>query len=306
MGMDKWLGEVYEQLSAPFGEDALTVDKSRGESVVLVGVKGGYVTERLNDVFGMCGVQWTLEYSNYTISDDGKSANVNVAIQYRLPDEISKGYGGPRFAYDSDGNLRPIDESEKWSRPVYAVGSSMIIRGRVADAKKGAVTMGLSKAASYLGVGMDAYKGMISFEDGAFVRTGEEVKEQNMSMIALVNALKVADMSALQTLRSDMSIDSAVIDAIHVEIFKEMEGSGYSNLFKDNWLLVIGRDAGFKDTTVQEIREVSRMLVTLQLGSVDKEEFPKMLEAWKRDMSWAEFVDYWGKQEGNGTVVEDE
>ena len=48
--------EQVQALRAPLPAEALTPDTSRGFE--LTSIKAAYVIERLNDVFGTCGVGW--------------------------------------------------------------------------------------------------------------------------------------------------------------------------------------------------------------------------------------------------------
>lgn len=88
-------------------------------------IKAIYVVERLNDVFGIG--KW--QQRNEVINDEGKMKTVHSFID--IPD-----YG---IYLDNFGGNDNADEG---------------------DAFKGAVTDALTKMASYLGIGMDVYKGL--------------------------------------------------------------------------------------------------------------------------------------------------
>lgn len=121
----------FAQLSAPLPAEAYETDNSRG--FPLTGIKGAYVIERLNEVLGLCGDSWRFTITSMEIED--KFVLVDIALSYWLTD--------------------------RWSEPIPASGDQRIVKGRVGDAKKGAVTDALKKAASFLGVGNRAYKGLL-------------------------------------------------------------------------------------------------------------------------------------------------
>jgi len=113
--------DLIEQLKAPLPPEAVSANPERPNLSV---IKVIYVVERLNEVFGLNG--WRI--SNHIV-EQGKMIVVKGSLtvpEYGI--EIEQ-YGG---------NDNPD-------------------RG---DAYKGACTDALSKCASYLGVGMDVYKGL--------------------------------------------------------------------------------------------------------------------------------------------------
>jgi hypothetical protein len=150
--------EQIAALRASFPAEALKPDTSRGFE--LTSIKAAYVIERLNDVFGPCGIGWRYVHSPFedVPSEDGRLEVVTeVAFQYRCADE---GTGCGRviwnngWQYDSDGS---------WSEPIFACGGKSLGRGGApyTDARKSAVTDGLTKAASMIGVGHQVFKGLV-------------------------------------------------------------------------------------------------------------------------------------------------
>ena len=126
------LASLFAQLSAPLPLEAIETDSSRG--FALTGIKGAYVIERLNQVLGLCGTGWCFSICSMEITD--KFVLADIELQYRIDGE--------------------------WSKPIPSSGEQMIVRGRVGDAKKGAVTDAIKKAAGMLGVGNEAYKGLLT------------------------------------------------------------------------------------------------------------------------------------------------
>ena len=117
---------LYEQLSAPFPQEAYTRDDSRG--FALTSLKPQYIVERLNEV---CGV-------------DG----------WELVGEFTRGDGDVLFT----GKLVINDGFTGHGQ--IAVGAALIKKS-LSDAYKSAKTDALSKAASYFGVGNDMFKGLV-------------------------------------------------------------------------------------------------------------------------------------------------
>ena len=77
--------DQIEALRAPFPAEALSADTSRGFE--LTSIKAAYVIERLNDVFGPCGIGWRYVHSplEELPSPNGHTEIVTeVAFQYRF------------------------------------------------------------------------------------------------------------------------------------------------------------------------------------------------------------------------------
>ena len=153
--------DQIHSLKAPFPSDALSPDTSRGFE--LTSIKAAYVIERLNDVFGVCGSGWRFVHSPFeslTIADDRTEIVTEVALQYRLPasDDASSPPVEWREGWACDPTRQPL-----WSEPVFAIGGHALGRGSVptTDARKSAVTDGLTKAASMLGIGHQVFKGLV-------------------------------------------------------------------------------------------------------------------------------------------------
>ena len=155
--------DQIDVLKAPFPMEALTADTSRGFE--LTSIKAAYVIERLNDVFGPCGIGWRYVHSPFVDvpSDDGRLEVVTeVAFQYRLPDEQT---GCGRVTWASGWQY---GTDQGWSEPIFACGGKGLGRGGApyTDSRKSAVTDGLTKAASMIGVGHQVFKGLIRVGGG--------------------------------------------------------------------------------------------------------------------------------------------
>ena len=163
--------EQVQGLRAPFPAEALSADTSRGFE--LTSIKAAYVVERLNEVFGLCGVGWryvhtpfeevTTEKGQVEGRHRGRTAVPSPGRRHpsgqlglqrlAIPDRCSAGTG-----------LSP-------SSPVAVTPWAGVVHPNT-DARKSAVTDGLTKAASMLGIGHQVFKGQ--------VRVGAQIHPRNM------------------------------------------------------------------------------------------------------------------------------
>lgn len=144
------MSDFYSQLSAPMPEASLSADTSRGFE--LTSIKAAFVWERLNTVFGLCGTGWRYSHSSEVVVNN--EVVVQVALQYRVPEN---GVGAVEW-YE---NMWVYNDDKSWSYPVYAFGGKTPMGRATAqtDARKSALTDGLTKAASMIGVGQEVFKG---------------------------------------------------------------------------------------------------------------------------------------------------
>jgi hypothetical protein len=143
------------QLKAAFPEEALSADTSRGFE--LTSIRAAYVIERLNDVFGICGMGWRYVHSSFDWFEG--EIVTELALQY-----TTEGSAAGALMWDArHGGWTFLADSKGWSWPVFAVGGRKISKGGVpfTDTRKSAVTDGLTKAASMLGVGHEVFKGLV-------------------------------------------------------------------------------------------------------------------------------------------------
>ena len=143
---------IKEELYKPLPSEALKPHPSKS---YLTTIKPIYVTDRLNDVFGLEG--WTNEVEVVSIKEIGKRWWVVAKVTLICGKIRREQYGG--------------NDNQDFG-----------------DAFKGAVTDGLTKCASYIGVGADVYKGKtktpknnsvfddLQYEDGHLNSISQEVK----------------------------------------------------------------------------------------------------------------------------------
>jgi len=125
---------TFEQLNLlkrPLPQEAITQHPTK---TYLSSIKAIYVTERLNDVFGVGA--WQIKTNHITTAEKGM---VVVKVEFSVPD-----YG---IYYESFGGNDNGGESNK----NFDLG----------DAYKGATTDAITKIGSYLGIGIDVFKGKI-------------------------------------------------------------------------------------------------------------------------------------------------
>ena len=158
--------DQIQALRASFPPEALGRDTSRGFE--LTSIKAAFVIERLNEVFGPCGIGWRYVHSPFEDlhPNSGRTEVVTeVALQYRFTvTSECVGTGPVRWSSQVQGwAVRTSEMSTAWSEPVFACGGKGLGKGGAAitDARKSAVTDGLTKAASMLGIGHQVFKGLV-------------------------------------------------------------------------------------------------------------------------------------------------
>jgi hypothetical protein len=163
--------DQIDVLKAPFPEEALRPDTSRGFE--LTSIRAAYVIERLNDAFGPCGIGWRYVHSSFEerATDSGYVEIITeVALQYRF-DATNDCVGCNKVVWDSQTRgwaFRNGAYNHDWSEPVFACGGKGLGRGGApyTDARKSAVTDGLTKAASMIGIGQEVFKGLVPAPGG--------------------------------------------------------------------------------------------------------------------------------------------
>jgi hypothetical protein len=161
--------DQIQAIRSPFPAEALSSDVSRGFE--LTSIKAAFVIERLNDVFGPCGIGWRYVHSPFEELPTGNGRTeivAEVALQYRFPATNDR-TGCDKIVWDAQtGNWAFRSSNNDWSEPIFAAGGRMAGRGSapITDARKSAVTDGLTKAASMLGIGHHVFKGQVRVGGG--------------------------------------------------------------------------------------------------------------------------------------------
>ena len=129
MEMKKITKEMREQLRYPLPPDAI---KPHPTKTYLSSIKAIYVTERLNDVFGVGS--WTTKLHHIVTAHNSM---VVIKVDFAIPE-----YGVYYECYG--GNDNGGENSKNFD---------------LGDAYKGATTDALTKIASFLEIGIDVFKG---------------------------------------------------------------------------------------------------------------------------------------------------
>jgi hypothetical protein len=134
---------LYLALSAPFSEEAIerTEGRTTGRGYDTTGIKYQYVVNRLNEVLGMGS--WRTEHATSL----RETSSAQGRTRYEATCDITL-----RFGEWTQGQFLPWAEA-------HATGGHT--SSNEADARKGAFTNGLKKAAAMLGCGKQAYEGTL-------------------------------------------------------------------------------------------------------------------------------------------------
>ena len=158
--------DQIQAIQTPFPPEALSADTSRGFE--LTSIKAAFVIERLNAVFGPCGTGWRYVHSPFEEihTDSGRTEIVTeVALQYRF-NATNDCVGCDKVVWNAqtaDWAFRNGASNNDWSEPIFACGGKSVGKGGApfTDARKSAVTDGLTKGASVIGIGADVFKGLV-------------------------------------------------------------------------------------------------------------------------------------------------
>jgi len=297
---------MFEKLSEPMPSEALIHDPSRG-SLVLVGFKNAYVVERLNKTLGLCGYGWRFANGPFRVSEDGKRIETVVALQYRVYEDNEDAGGFPPCYYNQSGELEYEGCEEGtlpvWSSPIISYGEQLIINKRIVDAKKGAVSSGIAKCASVIGVGADAYKGRFSYEDGAIVEKESGTSPEAQALSLLVGRMGKNDPEGLELVRKASPIVKEIVAKEWLlQLGEFIKTAELGDFVKDNFELIVGRKCDFSDLTMPEILSTGHVINSIYSGDIGIEDVIELLKAWDRSVPWKEHVE--GKEEPED-VVED-
>lgn len=171
-------------LRASFPLEALSADTSRGFE--LTSIKAAFIVERLNEVFGPCGAGWRYVHSPFEWADG--EVITEVALQFQVEDS-----GGSAVVWDSQSHgWGFVPDSGRWSWPILSPGGRRPGKGTapLTDARKGAITDGLTKAASMIGVGHEVFKGLVRVAQPGRASDGAQTPRQPKQPSTPVPALQ--------------------------------------------------------------------------------------------------------------------
>ena len=172
--------QIYAALSAPFPADVIqrTDARDTGKGYATSGIGYQFIVNRLNEVLGIGGfrVSRTLTVRETKTNSGRPSFEAIAEVQLALGEWV-------------DGAFRPFGE---------AVGDGGHTSTSEADARKGAFTNGLKKAAALFGCGRQAYEG--SLDD-------DNVPERREPVRADRNRLSGRQLNALNSLARQHGLD---------------------------------------------------------------------------------------------------
>ena len=160
---------IFEQLAERLPDGAYKTVNVRGG---FTSIDAYHIVEKLTDTFGLCGCGWGIEVDEFQHHD--KCVAAIGHLWYRFP----------------------LDDTDTVYK-VPAVGEGQQRGGSVADAMKMAQTNMMSKAASYIGIGLGVYKGQ--HIDAPILSAGIEVQAVPITPATLnaVMAANPADIEAV-------------------------------------------------------------------------------------------------------------
>ena len=120
--------DLFHKLAAPLPKTAYKDLKLGGRTMTVIDAY--HIISRLTQVFGLAGFGWGVEVDEFR-QEDGNIAAV--------------------------GHLWYIIDGNKYS--VSAIGDARVFKGNVAEGMKKAQTNLISKASSFIGVGLSVYQG---------------------------------------------------------------------------------------------------------------------------------------------------
>lgn len=154
--------EMYEHLKRPLDAKAVTKHPTK---TYLSSIKAIYVTERLNDVFG-CGT-WQIRTEKISENDKGM---IVVKTTLTIPQ-----YG---VYYESfGGNDNGGDGNKNFD---------------LGDAYKGATTDAITKICSYMGIGIEVFKGNGNVAPKEQTDTQQQAKEYNEMLAKAIKEMSAA------------------------------------------------------------------------------------------------------------------
>lgn len=183
--MKQLTAEQLSLLKKPLPAEAI---KPHPTKTYLSSIKAIYVVERLNDVFGLGG--WEIE--NTVVKEEGKWVVVKstfIAKEYNIT--VRDIFGGN-------------DNQD------------------LGDAYKGACTDALTKIGSYLGIGMDVYKGLTEQPKAATSYNHKAIEQNGKPLLTNANFKKV--MERIEKGEKDVyykTIDAFSLDATQKQLLEK-------------------------------------------------------------------------------------
>ncbi len=122
--------ELFHTLARPLPPGAYKDLQLGGRTMTVIDAY--HIVSRLTQVFGLCGSGWGVKVTDWDLSPDGSNLAASGSLWYKLDDKRCS---------------------------VPAIGDARVFKGNVAEARKKAQTNLISKASSFIGIGLSVYQG---------------------------------------------------------------------------------------------------------------------------------------------------
>ena len=122
--------ELFHCLARPLPPGAYKDLQLGGRKMTVIDAY--HIVSRLTQVFGLCGSGWGVKVTDWDLSPDGSNLAASGNLWYKLDDKRCN---------------------------VPAIGDARVFKGNIAEARKKAQTNLISKASSFIGIGLSVYQG---------------------------------------------------------------------------------------------------------------------------------------------------
>ena len=223
---------IFEELAERLPDAAYKSVNMRGG---FTSIDAYHIVEKLTSVFGLCGVGFGMRVDTWHTTD--KAVAAEGVLWYRLPD---------------------ADDDRIYEVP--AIGEGIMRSGSLADAMKMAQTNMLSKASSFIGVGLAIYKGQ---HVDTPLSVEVEVQQIRPATLAAIEGVSDDIVGAASGGRTTNAADLEEREGRHIETVLEFEAlvtrADDGEARRDKWLAAQGK-ATAAEVGMAELRQVIRSL----------------------------------------------
>jgi len=170
--------DINAELKADFPNEAYQKDLSRGAGSALTSIKAQYISERLNDVFGVFG--WKFTGTSEVIEGQGVLIHGELTISSGDLNRTIENFGFADFFQSYKDK-----KTQEWKKRPKNLG----------DVYKSAMTDSLGKCASIIGIGDSVFKGNVTVTDSGvymsspndlstYIRKAGKLKGQPLSTMS--------------------------------------------------------------------------------------------------------------------------
>ena len=223
---------IFEELAERLPDAAYKSVNMRGG---FTSIDAYHIVEKLTSIFGLCGGGWGMRVDTWHTTD--KAVAAEGVLWYRLPD---------------------ADDDRIYEVP--AIGEGIIRSGSLADAMKMAQTNMMSKAASFIGIGLAIYKGQ---HVDTPLSVEVEVQQIRPATLAAIEGVSDDIVAAVSGGRTTNAEDLTEKEGRHIETVLEFEAlvtrADDGEARRDKWLAAQGK-ACAAEVGMGELRQVIRSL----------------------------------------------